>query len=98
MTYVFRCLQRIMGKFDQESIKREKLKESQHGGMAQPRHASGRIHKDLKAENVMLDLPAAESPILRRVIACKIHVIFGSLYICLYQFLCANVMPPSEFH
>jgi hypothetical protein len=20
------------------------------------------------------------------------------LYICLYQFLCANVMPPSEFH
>eukprot|EP00435_Cladocopium_sp_Y103_P054433 s345_g17.t1 len=29
---------------------------------AQPRHASGRIHKDLKAENVMVDLPAAESP------------------------------------
>ena len=28
------------------------------------RHASGRIHKDLKAENVMVDLPAAESPIL----------------------------------
>lgn len=25
-------------------------------------HASGRIHKDLKAENVMVDLPAAESP------------------------------------
>ena len=28
------------------------------------RHASGRIHKDLKAENVMVDLPAAESPTL----------------------------------
>lgn len=25
-------------------------------------HASGRIHKDLKAENVMVDLPAPESP------------------------------------
>ena len=31
-------------------------------GSLWPRHASGRIHKDLKAENVMVDLPAAESP------------------------------------
>ena len=40
------------------------------------RHASGRIHKDLKAENVMVDLPAAESPILALHPFIYIHLNF----------------------
>lgn len=45
------------------------------------RHASGRIHKDLKAENVMVDLPAAESPILA-LHSCT-HICVHLNFICL---------------